>query len=547
MTDFIPLSQVTGAPANAPARGFIPLSSVGAAPPDSTPGGWLGREAAGFGAGAGESFGDLMLGAQELAGHALHSAGFEGAGQWLIDDAQSGTKKLKGEAEPYRRAAPTGAFVGDVVGNVPVALGAGELGLASKVGEAALSGAATGALQPTTGRGGFAKEKAEQIGLGAVAGGAAGAAGKGLASAVAPKLGPDAAALAAKGVQLTPGQMAGGAIKRGEDALGSVPFVGSMIRGAQRDSLESFNRAVIDDALAPIGQKLPKAVEAGRAAVEAAQDKVFAAYNALLPKLSFKADTQFATDLANLNTLTAYMPPDQVKQFQKILMDRVANRLGATGQMNGETLKQVESELGNFSAGYRSSSDAAQRQLGDAVHEVQSLLRQNLARQNPQHAAELGAIDSAYARLVRIEGAAANRSGSGGVFTPTDLLTSIKRADKTVRKRGFAAGKGLGQEFAETGERVLPRKVPDSGTPERLAWGGLIGGSYVENPWLPLGLGAASAPYTGPGLRALNAAVRPAGPDRQGAADLMQSLGLLLAPGAAAGAPDVATQLGIGP
>lgn len=496
----------TGAP-----RGFDWSTASDAPPPPQH--GWAAREALGFGAAAGESFGDTMLGAQELVGHALHAAGFEGAGQWLIDDAQSGSKKLKSEAAPYRKDAPIAGIVGDIAGAAPVGEAAGLAGV-GRIAEAGLAGAAGGLLQPTSGKGDFATEKLKQVGEGAAGGAVAGTLGKGLSSVIAPKLRPDAAALAAKGVRMTPGQMAGGIAKSAEDSLAGLPVAGTFIKGAQRESIESFNRAVIDDALAPIGAKLPKGIEAGRAAVDAAHDKVSDAYNALLPKTHLRADAQFDIDLVNLRSLAQLMPPEQARQFENIILHRVVGRLDPTNSMTGEMMKQVDSELGNFAASYRSSPDAAQRQLGDAVREAQNLLRQNLIRQNPHQAAELRSIDAAFARLVRVEGAAGNRATSGGVFTPGDLLAAIKRADKSARRANFSRGGALGQDFAESAQAVLPNKTPNSGTPERLMWAGLMSGAAYEDPRLALGIGAATAPYTDPALWLANRLARPAGPAR---------------------------------
>jgi hypothetical protein len=361
--------------------------------------------------------------------------------------------------------------------------------------------------------------------------------GKAVSSAVAPPLGKEAQDLVRRGVQLTPGQMAGGAAKRAEDSLSSVPIVGSFIGGAQRNSIETFNRAVIDDALAPIGAKLSKAVEIGRPAIDEAADKVSAAYNKLLPQMTFRADTTFDNDLFNLRTLAQNMPPEQAAQFEKIITNNVISRLDPTGTMLGHTMKIVESDLGTIASNYRSSAVASERQLGDAVREAQNLLRQTLQRQNPAQAQELEAINSAFARLVRVEGAAGNRSITGGVFTPGDLLTAIKRADSSSRKNAFARGNALTQNLAEAGQKVLPSRIPNSGTPERAMWAGLMGGEYFQNPNIALGLGAATLPYTSPALRVMNRAAQPPGPTRAGLAAAIQRAAGFAAPSAGADDP----------
>ena len=364
-------------------------------------------------------------------------------------------------------------------------------------------GALAGAMQPATGGGDFWTQKAEQAGVGAAGGAVGMGVGNALGRMVAP-LGGDAGALARAGVRLTPGQMAGGMARRAEEALGSQPVVGSMVRHAQNAALADFNRAAINRALEPMGARLPPGVAAGNEAIGAARTTLGAAYDRLLPRMSFTADRQFAADLQNLGTLVSEMPPPQAAQFRTIVRNRLMQRLQPNGRMDGETLKQVESELANAAAEWRPSGDAAHRQLATALDEVRNLLRQNLQRQNPAHAGELQNINAAYARFKRVEAAAANRSTSDGVFTPGDLLTAVKRGDRTAGKGAFARGDALMQDIAQQGQRVLGRILPDSGTTERLAWGGLVGGAGLGiSPGAALALGGATAPYTRPGLNFL--------------------------------------------
>jgi len=514
--------------------------------PDGADHSWLTNETLGVGAAAGESFGQTVLGGQEAIGRMLKVSGFGSAGDWLIQNAQTGSQKIESEAEPYRKAAPAGALVGDMVGMAPVEMATRGMP-GGPVTRAAASGAIAGGLQPTKPGSDFLTEKAKGVTEGAAGGAVAGAGGKLLSGAIAPTLNKDAAALVARGVQLTPGQMAGGVAKRAEDALSSVPIVGSFIGAAQRKSIESFNRSVIDDALSPIGARLPKNVEMGHDAVAKAHDLVSDAYDQVLPKLVFRRDAQFDSEMGNLRSLATNMPPDQAKQFDSLIQNNLFSRLGTAGAMLGDNLKIVESDLGKFASDYKSSSVASERQLGDAVREAQRIVRTTLERQNPADAPRLQAINAAFARLVRVEGAAGNRPVSGGLFTPADLLGAIKRGDTSSRKAATATGRALGQDFATSAQNVLPSATANSGTPERAMWAGVVGGSYFENPKIALGLGAATAPYTGPALAGINKLAQPAGPVRQGAADTAAQISALLAPVFGKDTPSILSSLGITP
>jgi hypothetical protein len=368
---------------------------------------------------------------------------------------------------------------------------------------AALAGAATGALSPVTSDH-YWRDKAIQTGAGAVIGAGTGAAGRLFGGAIAPEFRPAAQKLIDAGVELTPGQMAGGVLRRGEEAAKSLPITGTAIRGSELRTIDSFNRATVNHALSPLGIKVPETVY-GRELIGEGQRQLSAAYDQLLPHMKFQADQDFATDLKSLHTLVQEMPPGQAQQFEAILQNRVMQRLQPTGTMDGITLKQVESELGHFASNYRSSSDAAQRQLGDAITELQAQIRQALARQNPAQAGRLEAINDAYAMFVRVEGAAVRRPTSEGRFTPGDLLGAIKSADKSVRRRTFARGDALLQDWAQTGQEVIANRMPDSGSPERLLWDiGGGGGAFITHPAAGAGLVAGAAPYTRPGSAMLN-------------------------------------------
>lgn len=347
------------------------------------------------------------------------------------------------------------------------------------------------------------------------------AAGPVAARAMKPQLAPAQQALADAGVsQMTPGQVMGGFAKGVEDKLTSVPILGDFINSGRRRSIESFNKAVGNQALEPIGETVPKNIKAGHDLVEHVGDKLSDAYDALKPKLTFMPDRQFALDLSNIRGDMNLAAQPQIDQFERIINTKLGpNRWdrtftppgsGPVRAMSGEQFKKVESEFSKLARDYNSSTDASQRTMGGSLGELVKSMRQNLERSNPQHAEELANINRGYAMFTRMQGAAGNRRTSAGVFTPSDLLSAVKRGDSSVRKGSFARGDALMQNFAEAGQKVLPSSVPDSGTPGRMmasiAAGGGLG--YL-NPKVLAGVGAASLPYTRPSMALLNRYVRP--------------------------------------
>ena len=136
-------------------------------------------------------------------------------------------------------------------------------------------------------------------------------------SAIAPKISDAAQALLKEGVDLTHGQILGGVVKHVEDGLSHIPVLGDLIKNAQGRSLDTFNRAVVNRTLAPIGDSLPANVATGNDAFEYAADRLGKAYGDLLPTLKVQADAPFAIDLRNLTTQSKLLPESQQSQFSE--------------------------------------------------------------------------------------------------------------------------------------------------------------------------------------------------------------------------------------
>jgi len=387
--------------------------------------------------------------------------------------------------------------------------------LGGRVAQGAGIGGLLGLTSPVTeNQNNFWEQKAIQGGIGAAAGGAAPAILGGLARVIRPNTRPEVKALMDQGVTPTPGQILGKWWQVAEDKATSLPIVGDAIRSARGKSLDEFNRAVYSRALKPIGGKVPKDV--GRDAVKAVRQQLSDAYDDLLPKVSFKADSEFAQGVQQLRSMASQLPKQQARQFEKILQTHVSGKMTPQGLMNGAKLKEVESELGRIAKGYSSDPAFDNRQLGSAVMELQNLIRQNLVRSNPKYADQLSKVNQGWANYTRIRDAASRQGSTDGKFTPAQLSAAVRAGDKTVGKRAFSEGDALLQDLSDAGKNVLAPKYPDSGTFGRAAFNlGALGGGYVFSPQLLTGAGAASLPYL-PAGRQLTAALLARRPEAAG-------------------------------
>jgi hypothetical protein len=412
-----------------------------------------------------------------------------GAGQ-IGGGVLSGGALMKGasmipsfaRANPYLQAAGVGAVAG---GLTPSEQGKSGMEAISQVPEKALYGAGGGV-----------------IGTGI---------GRGIANVIGPNLDAAVKKLIGEGVNVTPGQMIGGMAQRFEDRLTSVPLLGDIIQSSRSKGIEEFNRAAYKRALDPIGGVVPK--ETGRAGIESVKNQISNAYDTLLPKLTFKPDNQFLTKLSNVKDDIEGIDPDNAKKVADSVFDVVSKRLDKNGQVNGEKFKVIEEKLGGLAKTYRASQDADQKLMGDAYASALGELRQNLARNNPQFAEELGNINTSFANYARLRGAG-SMANTQEMFTPSQLAAAIKSADKSAGKGATATGKALMQDLSDAGVQVLPGKIPDSGTAGRSAVNALAGallggGGATAYQSYPIATGtaallgaAASAPYM-PGVRNL--------------------------------------------
>lgn len=408
-------------------------------------------------------------------------------------------------------------LAGNVLSPANLALG-GAAGVAApasmvgRMGVGAAAGAASNALAPVT-EGNFSDEKLSQLGVGGGVGAALPIVGSGVARVINPNTSDAVKKMLAEKITPTAGQILGGGWQRLEDKLTSVPLLGDAISSARAKGLDEFNRAAYAKALAPIGGAVPSTV--GREGVASVKNQLGDAYNALLPKLTFQPDAQFAQELGSLRNMAQNLAPQESRKFESILNEHLS-KLSPNGGMTGETFKVVESALNSDAARFLKSQDAYQQELGSALKQTLQTFRDGLTRSNPTYADELGKINQGYANYVRIRDAASRQGSLDGKFTPSQYSAAVRAQDKTVGKGGFATGNALGQDLSDAGKTVLNSQYPDSGTTGRLLAGLLTGGAAAGaatvNPLAVSMTALSAAPYL-PGGRQLAAALLARRPD----------------------------------
>ena len=473
------------------------------------------------------------------------------ANNWLADNTglvarlpEGGVDQAVRQREAdYNRRKPEGFDFARLGGNIlsPTNIGLGAAAaparaasLGTKAAVGVTAGAAGSSLAPVTEGDNFAEAKAQQMVLGGAFGGLTPAAVAGVSRVVSPKASTDAGlqALKASGVRPTVGQSLGGWVNRAEEKLQSLPIMGDAISAARGRAVDQLNAAAINRATAPIGVKIDKI---GQEGIKEAGDALSGAYDDVLQGLKVvKFDQQWQQDFGQLKAMAKALPGSIRGTFANKAKTLIEDRISKAGGMTAQTMKDLDSELGQLARRYKRSAVASEQDLGDAFLQAQALLRDQVGRNSPEAAQRLKAINEGWANLVRVEAAGKAAINNDGVFSPAQLNMGIRQADKSTRGRAVSRGDALMQDLGNAGAR-LGNKVPNSGTVDRMLLGGAGLGAGLYDPLIPIGLGMGAVAYTSPAqalLRGLAtsrpAAAQPVAGLLNNAAPMLGSTGGLL-------------------
>lgn len=377
-------------------------------------------------------------------------------------------------------------------------------------------GAASGALMS---EGDTWGERGRDAAIGGVTGYLGDRVLRGVAGMISPNVPQAVRELHARGVPMSPGQ-AIPPFRRGEERLMSRPFVGDQIVAQRQAGYEAFNRAALDEVVAPYNAVAPRPVnvpqQPGRSAIKSVGDQLSDRYETLIPNLRMVPDQQLATDITAVaqNLTNGNLSPQAARQFQTIVQNQVMPHLGS-GPMNGESFRQIERRLGNQIRRYSRSTAPDDQAMAEAFEGMQDAFQGALARSNPRYAQELSALNTSWRNLVRVEGAASG--ARGGLFSPAQFRQAVRRGDMSTRGRGMARGEAPMQTLADAADEVLPSQYPDSGTSGRSQMN-----PFDPRYWLGAAQGLAYTPHVQQGI--VNAAIGPRPFFAQPVADFLRSL-----------------------
>ena len=426
--------------------------------------------------------------------------------------------QLRAQQEQFAKEYPLAAFGSQVSGSLAVPGGVfARAGQAPSLGKTVATGAGVGGVA------GYGASTGEQTPSDVVTGIMTGAGTSGVlggaGAALAPKVQPAARKLQEEGVSLTPGAAFGGQVQAVEQGAESLPIIGQLIKGGRQQSFEEFNKAAFNRALKEINPNVTVPKDMGlREAADFTYGQISSKYNEIYPQITLKYNNTLGKqfDALTKKHSEANLGADTSKQFQA-KVNEIKSRV-AGKELTGGQIQALKEDLRMLTDAYKGAT-GSERLLGTAFDELENSIMLTLRNQNPKYAKELKKADTAYANYKRAESAAAAAKGEGGAFSPAQLETAVRQADKSKGKSQYARGQALMQDLSSAGYDVLGSKVPDSGTAGRLGIAGLLtGASQFLDPSAVIPTAMMTGAYTKPGMAAFNQFIkrRPAAIERAG-------------------------------
>jgi hypothetical protein len=320
-------------------------------------------------------------------------------------------------------------------------------------------------------QGDYLSGKVDQATAGGIFGGVLAPVAGGLSRVISPKVSvdPNVALMRREGVPMTIGQTGGGMSNRMEEKFQSWPFIGDAITDARERGREGFNRAAINRATSPINTRIEPV---GTEGVRQAGDALSSAYDDALDGLKGVVIGNQGAQKINtvINAARMNLPKPGRQVFDRKLEEALGGtRLSPNNGMMADVFKKADSDLGRAATRYRGSSVSSEQEAGDALAEIQRLIRAEVSNTSPQYASALRQADEGWSNLARVERAAVSAKLNDGVFTPGQLMNAVSQGDQRIRHRGVARGEAQLQDLAMAGQKTIGNKYPDSGTAGRLA------------------------------------------------------------------------------
>jgi hypothetical protein len=392
-------------------------------------------------AGIGKGFVDTGRGVYQLGASIGHAAG-------MVSDEKMAQIQADVDAA-HERDKPlmdtTAGKVGDVVGTAAPALLVPGGGIAGGI----ASGAALGAAQPVA----TGESRLQNTGLGALGGGAGGAIGKvfktlgGFGVPLERQAAVDT--LTAEGIPTSVAQ------KTAAKGAQTIERASGMVSDAQNEFMAqqqpAFNRAV----LRRVGVNDPTVTAATPDVLSGAKGKITGVMDDVA-KNGLTVDDGMLNGLGEVeNDALSRLPDSDLGPIKKHINDILSNAAKNDGDLDGTFYQKIRSSLGDLSTDPR---------YAPIAHDMQDVLDDTLARQNPEDAARLATARQQY-RALKYQIAPAVDS-NGNISVPKLMSTLMNKSNRNQSLYG--QGDQSLVNLAKAANQIIPDRLGNSGTPERM-------------------------------------------------------------------------------
>ena len=399
--------------------------------------------------------------------------------------------EVQGELKQFRRDRPVTSLVAELGGSIPT----GALGIGKTVAKTAIKSGLAGGLYGAgatddTGSGSISEAAAKRIQNAvnsAIFSAGIGAGGKKFFG-----VSKDAQKLLDKGVKLTPGQtidgFVGAGLKKIEEAATSIPVLGTA--GMFDKVKKTFNLAVANEIAKDIGITIPKNTKLNDIS-KVLTTQIKKALDDTSEKLTIKKPDDLLNEIV-VNLQNAKVGKNIVNREIKNFNDFFTRQLkfNADDSLSGASVQKLDEYITKLSREFTDADNYDLRIISDVFTDASNKLKNTLIKDSGKEFFNAyKKVKNAYKNLQIFNKASISSTAKAG-FEPSQLLKSSIQADPTKGKVGTILGKGQLQDIAETGQSVIGKTVPDSGTFTRsLVGGGLLGGAGYVDP-LSAGIGS---------------------------------------------------------
>ena len=396
--------------------------------------------------------------------------------------AQETMAKFRGQREQFQKDYPKTAIASEIAGSLPTGIASGLRLAATKAGQAAprlsqaLLAGTEGAVAGGMGAEGGLKERGEAATISGVLGLGLGTAGQLLPTGAS----RETRGLLKDGVPLTVGQQLGGPVAYTENLLGKT-LVGDIagISRAQRKAFEGFSKNFIQEAVNPIGVKIPKKLDVADSA-KFAEDKISKLFGEAVKKANLP-NTKPVEDLMQqaLNPVSlgnVELLPRDIKALRKVLNAEIVERI-SDGTMTGQKAQAALRELGKSYKKPEYSNEVKQ-----VIRRVKEQLEDVLVAQNKSNK-DLMKARTAYKNMFSMK-AAAKKGRAKGAFTPEQAILALEsKMPGYMSSPMYTGAKTAGKSLVGS----VPPKEGTAGLltmPKLLTGGGLVAAGTQSVPAL---------------------------------------------------------------